>query len=240
MRIRELHRWDVSPAEARALQADLAPRVRLEDAVPLDAVQTVAGVDNTYVKEGDATTAHAVVVVLSFPALEIIETAFASRPVAFPYVPGLLSFREAPAVLAAFEQVAAAPDAVLFDGQGYAHPRRFGLACHLGLILDLPSVGCAKSRLVGRWEEPERAFGAQTPLVDRGETVGAAVRTRPRRAPLFVSPGHKVSVAGAVGLALACCRDGTFMPEPTRLAHEAVTARGRAAGPGPEPGGAAP
>ncbi len=229
MRVRELHRWDVSPAQARAIQEELAGQVVLEDAVTPEDVRVVAGVDNTYVKTAAETIAHSVVVVLSFPELAVVETRFAARRVDFPYVPGLLSFREAPAVLAAFEEVETEPDLILFDGQGYAHPRRFGLASHLGLILDKPSVGCAKSRLVGRWEEPERVFGAQTPLVDRGETVGAAVRTRPRHAPLFVSPGHKTSVAGAVVLALACCRDNGFMPVPTRLAHEAVTARAREA-----------
>ncbi len=229
MRVRGLHRWDVSPAKARAIQEELAGRVVLEDAVAPEEVRVVAGVDNTYVKAGDETIAHAVVVVLSFPELAVVETRFAERRVDYPYVPGLLSFREAPAVLAAFEGVETEPDLILFDGQGYAHPRRFGLASHLGLILDKPSVGCAKSRLVGRWEEPERVFGAQMPLVDRGETVGAAVRTRPRHAPLFVYPGHKTSVEGAVALALACCRDNGFMPVPTRLAHEAVTAHAREA-----------
>ena len=230
MLIRHLHPWDVSPAEARSIQAELAGRLVLEDAFSLDDVRTVAGVDNSYVKHGGGTIAHAAVLVLSFPDLEVVETAVATRPVAFPYVPGLLSFREAPAVLAAYEQVKAEPDVILFDGQGYAHPRRFGLASHLGLVLDRPSIGCAKSRLVGRFEEPERVFGAQTPLVDRGEVVGAAVRTRPRHAPLFVSPGHKVSVETAVALALACCRDGGFMPLPTHLAHDAVTARVRGGG----------
>ena len=230
MRIRDLHLWDVSPAEARAIQAELAGRLLLEDALSLDDVTTVAGVDNGYVKQDGETIGHAAVVVLSFPDLEVVETSVATRPVTFPYVPGLLSFREAPTVLAACEQVKAEPDVILFDGQGYAHPRRFGLASHLGLVLDRPSIGCAKSRLVGRFEEPERVFGAQTPLVDRGEVVGAAVRTRPRHAPLFVSPGHKVSVETAVALALACCRDGAFMPLPTRLAHDAVTARVRGGG----------
>ena len=229
MRLRERHRWDVSPAEARAIQEQLAGQLVLADAVTPEDVRIVAGVDNTYVKSGAETTAHAVVVVLKVPELDVVETRFAARRVDFPYVPGLLSFREAPAVLAAFDLVATEPDLILFDAQGYAHPRRFGLASHLGLILDKPSVGCAKSRLVGRWEEPERVFGAQTPLVDRGETVGAAVRTRPRHAPLFVSPGHKTSVAGAVALVLACCRDNGFIPVPTRLAHEAVTAHAREA-----------
>ena len=227
MRVRELHPWDVTPEAARRIQAELAPQVILRDELDLDRLRIVAGVDNTYVTEGDETTAYAVVVALTYPAMEIVETSFASRPVDFPYVPGLLSFREAPAVLAAFADLAAEPDAILFDGQGYAHPRRLGLASHLGLVLDRPSIGCAKSRLVGRWDDPPREFGAHTPLVDRGETVGAALRTRPGHAPLFVSPGHRTSVAGAVALALACCRDGRFLPEPTRLAHDLVTAHAR-------------
>jgi deoxyribonuclease V len=227
MRVRELHPWNVSPEEARRIQNELAGRLVLTDEFALEDVKLVAGVDNTYVRDGSETTAHAVVVVLTFPGLEVVETAFATRRVDFPYVPGLLSFREAPAVLAVCERILAEPDIVLFDGQGYAHPRRFGLASHLGLVLDRPSVGCAKSRLVGRWDDPAREFGAHTPLIDRGEVVGAAVRTRPRHAPLFVSPGHKASVEGAVALALACCRGGAFMPVPTGMAHDLVTARAR-------------
>jgi len=223
-----LHAWDVSPAEARSIQADLAGRVDLNDAISLDAIEIVAGVDNAYVTRDGKTTAGAVVVVLTFPAMEIVETAVAWQPIAFPYVPGLLSFREAPAVLAACSNLSIEPDVFLFDGQGYAHPRRLGLASHLGLFLERPTIGCAKSRLVGEYEEPERVFGAHTPLVDRGEVVGAAVRTRPRHKPLFVSPGHKISVETAVAIALTCCRDGAFLPEPTRLAHEIVTRERRA------------
>ena len=223
-----LHDWDVSPAEARKIQADLAARIDLTDAISIDAIEIVAGVDNTYVTQEGKTTAGAVVVVLTFPAMEIVETGFAWQPIAFPYVPGLLSFREAPAVLAACADLTIEPDVFLFDGQGYAHPRRLGLASHLGLFLQRPTIGCAKSRLVGEYEEPERVFGAYTPLVDRGEVVGAAVRTRPRHKPLFVSPGHKISVETAVAVALACCRDGAFLPEPTRLAHEIVTQERRA------------
>lgn len=223
MLMHDLHPWDVEPAEARAIQVRLAGEVILEDAVALDKIRTVAGIDNGYTKGAGGTVGHAAVVLLSFPELEPIETAVASRPVTFPYVPGLLSFREAPVVLAACAELRGEPDAILCDGQGYAHPRRFGLACHLGLVLDRPSVGCAKSRLVGAFEEPARVFGAQTTLVDKGEVVGAAVRTRPRHAPLFVSPGHKLSVETATAVALACCRDGGFMPVPTKLAHEAVT-----------------
>jgi deoxyribonuclease V len=228
VRFTPLHDWDVSPAEAKRLQTELAGQVVLRNAVALDEIGVVAGVDNTYLTVEGEPMACAVVVALTFPALEVMDTAVAWRPVTFPYVPGLLSFREGPAVLAACARLGVEPDVMLFDGQGYAHPRRFGLASHLGVILDRPSLGCAKSRLVGTYEEPERVFGADTPLVDRGEVVGAAVRTRPRHKPLFVSPGHKVSVEGSVAIALACCREGNFLPEPTRLAHEIVTRERRA------------
>ncbi|MBW3631455.1 MAG: deoxyribonuclease V [Chloroflexi bacterium] len=228
MRFNQLHDWDVAPAVARTIQAALAGQVDLADAISFDAIETIAGVDNAYVKENGETMACAAAVALAFPSLEVIETTITWRPVTFPYVPGLLSFREGPAVLAACANLAVEPDVVLFDGQGYAHPRRLGLASHLGLLLDRPAIGCAKSRLVGQFEEPERVFGAHTPLTDRGEVVGAAVRTRPRHKPLFVSPGHKVSVDTAVAIALACCRNGAFLPEPTRLAHEMVTSERRA------------
>lgn len=228
MRIAGLHEWDVTPAEARVIQADLAGRLSLHDGFSPDAVTIVAGVDNAYLKRAGATDACAAVVALTFPEMRVLETAVAWRRVTFPYVPGLLSFREAPAILAACRELSAEPDLFLFDGQGYAHPRRFGLASHLGVVLDRPSIGCAKSRLIGQYEEPPREFGAFTPLLDGDEVIGAAVRTRPRHKPLFVSPGHKVSVETAVAMTLACCRDGAFMPEPTRLAHELVTRERRA------------
>jgi deoxyribonuclease V len=197
--------------------------LRLEDRLRVEDIHRVAGVDNTYSRNEGGTTAYAVVVVLDFHSLEVLEIRYASRPVTFPYVPGLLAFREAPTVLDAFRQVGQEPDVVLFDGQGYAHPRRFGLASHLGVVLDLPSIGCAKSKLVGKFEQPAREFGAWTPLVDRGEIVGAAVRTRPSHAPLFVSAGAFVSLEWGVEITLACCRQNRFMPEPTRIAHELIT-----------------
>ena len=229
MRVESPHPWDVTPAEARAIQAEFAPSVSLDDGIRFEDIRVVAGVDNGYATDGNQTIGHAAVVVFSFPGLEPVETAHGTAPVAFPYVPGLLSFREAPAILAAFGTLRTVPDVLLFDGQGYAHPRRFGLASHLGVVLGVPSIGCAKSRLVGTFEEPAREFGAQTPLVHGGETVGAAVRTRPCRAPLFVSPGHRVSVDTAVRLVLACCRDGAFLPVPTAAAHDAVSERTGAA-----------
>ncbi|MCC6627700.1 MAG: deoxyribonuclease V [Chloroflexi bacterium] len=224
MEIHEPHRWDVSPAEARRLQDELSQQVRLVDAAALANLTSVAGVDNAYVDEGDRTIAHAVAVRLAVPDLTLLETAHATVPVAFPYVPGLLSFREAPAVLAALRGLAGEPDVVLFDGQGIAHPRRLGLAAHLGLVLGRPTIGCAKSRLIGAFDPPADTPGAHTPLVDRGEVVGAVVRTRAGHTPLFVSPGHLVSVNTAITIVLACCHPGRFLPEPTRLAHDRVTA----------------
>lgn len=223
MQVKRLHPWDVSPEEARRIQSDLRALVDTSDHVSLDRIRVVAGVDNGYAGRGAQTTAYAGVVVLSFPELEVLETRIARQEVDFPYVPGLLSFREGPALIAAFEQVRHQPDVVLFDAQGIAHPRRLGAASHLGVLLDIPTIGCAKSRLTGRYDEPGEAFGDRSALVDRGEVVGAAVRTRLGRPPLFVSPGHKVSVETAVEIALACCRDNRFMPEPTRLAHKAVS-----------------
>jgi deoxyribonuclease V len=223
MIITEPHPWNVSVEEAKRLQTELRTRLRMSDHPRLDTIRKVAGVDNSYRRAASSTTAYAVVVVLSFPELDVVEEAYARLPVEFPYVPGLLAFREGPAVLAAFRRLTVEPDVVLFDGQGYAHPRRLGLASHLGVILDRPSIGCAKTRLTGHCAEPGPAVGDWTPLIDRDEVIGAALRTRPGHAPLFVSIGNQVSLPTAVRIVLACCREERFMPEPTRLAHALVT-----------------
>ena len=223
MNVNGPHGWDVSPKEAAAIQRDMRGRVSLVDAIAVEDIRVVAGVDNSYQRRARQTTAYAVVVALDFATMEVVETSYAEREVAFPYVPGLLSFREAPAILDAFRGLAVEPDVILFDGQGIAHPRRIGLASHVGVVLDRPSIGCAKSKLVGDYDEPERVFGVQTPLIHRDEPVGVARRTRPTHAPLFVSPGHKRSIPTAVEIVLRCCRDERFMPEPTRLAHDEVT-----------------
>jgi len=227
MKIEEPHGWDVTPTEAAAIQREMRERVSFIDAIAIDDIRLVAGVDNTYSRPEKRSTAFAVVVVLDFATMEVVETSYAEREIAFPYVPGLLSFREAPAILDAFRGLKARPDVVLFDGQGIAHPRRIGLASHLGVVLGVPSIGCAKSKLVGAFDEPERLFGAQTPLMHKGEQVGVALRTRPRHAPLFVSPGHLLSIPTATEIVLRCCRDQRFMPEPTRLAHDYVTSFAR-------------
>jgi deoxyribonuclease V len=222
--IRELHPWDLSPNEAMTLQRELRRRLALRDVIHPDAVRLVAGVDNGYLRAAAETTACAAAISLHLPSLEVAETRLACLPVTFPYVPGLLAFREVPVFVAALRQLAQPPDVVLVDAHGYAHPRRLGEASHLGLLLERPTIGCAKSRLVGHYEEPPDEPGACRPLIDRGEVVGAVVRTKPGHSPLFVSPGHLVTIETAVEIVLRCCRTGQFLPEPTRLADQQVRA----------------
>lgn len=223
--IRPLHRWDVTPEEAVALQQQLRRQVVLQ--ADLGRVERVAGVDVSFRGE----RARAAVVVLSFPQLAVVERALAEVPVAFPYIPGLLSFREGPAVLAAFERLTLWPDLVIFDGQGLAHPRRFGLACHLGLFLDLPSIGCAKSRLCGTYQEPGPFRGEWSPLYDGEEVIGAALRSHPAKEVLFVSPGHRMDLETAIRYVLACCTNHR-LPETTRWAHR-LAGEGRVGNPSP-------
>lgn len=223
--IRPLHRWDVTPEEAVALQQQLRRQVVLQ--ADLGRVERVAGVDVSFQGE----RARAAVVVLSFPQLAVVERALAEVPVAFPYIPGLLSFREGPAVLAAFERLTLWPDLVIFDGQGLAHPRRFGLACHLGLFLDLPSIGCAKSRLCGTYQEPGPFRGEWSPLYDGEEVIGAALRSHPAKEVLFVSPGHRMDLETAIRYVLACCTNHR-LPETTRWAHR-LAGEGRVGNPSP-------
>ena len=218
MQIHQLHPWDVSASEAVAIQQRLRGMVSLEDAPNLNVasgVKLIAGVDIS-----TSGIARAAVVLLSFPELELVEAVIADRPLDFPYVPGLLSFREAPAILAAFEKLTQTPDLIMFDGQGIAHPRRFGIASHIGVILDLPSFGCAKSLLRGKPQgELGEERGAVVPLIDKGEQVGAAVRTRAGVNPVYISPGTHISIETAVRYALACSTGKHRLPEPTRLAH---------------------
>jgi deoxyribonuclease V len=219
--IRTLHGWDLSIAEAMATQSRLAPRVMCSG--DPGEVRTVAGVDIAVLEKGRRAPARAAVVVLSYPGLELLEQSVVETEVTFPYVPGLLSFREVPVLLEPLSRVRK-PDLLLVDGQGFAHPRRFGLACHLGLILDVPAVGCAKSRLCGEHAEPEWAAGSQAPLLDGGEVIGAVLRTRDGVNPVYVSAGHRIGLAQAAEWVLRCCR-GLRLPEPTRLAHQAAGGR---------------
>lgn len=211
-----LHGWDLTIPEARALQVKLARKVIR--AGQIDSPRLVAGVDISCERDGRAAAA---VVVLSYPELEEVETRILECPIKFPYVTGLLSFRESPLILAACAQLTCEPDLFLVDGQGIAHPRRFGIAAHLGLLLDRPTIGCAKSRLTGDYEEPGQAAGSYTRLTDNGEEIGSVLRTRRGCRPIFVSIGNKMDLETATGWALRCCR-GYRLPEPTRLAHIAA------------------
>ncbi|MDD5297954.1 MAG: deoxyribonuclease V [Rhodocyclaceae bacterium] len=219
------HSWDVTPREAMAIQARLAPLVETSDR--LGEVKRVAGVDIGY-EEGGAVT-RAAVAVLDFPSLTLIEQAIVRLPTRFPYVPGLLSFREAPAALAALSRLSAAPDLVLYDGQGLAHPRRLGIACHIGLLTGLPSIGVAKTRLVGTHGEVPAGRGEWTPLTDHGETVGAVLRSRAGVSPIYVSVGHRLSLETAVHWVMACT--GRYrLPETTRHAHRLASTEAGAEG----------
>ncbi len=217
----QLHEWNLTPHEAVELQKQLRERVRI---APLTRkIETVAGADISFNKFSPVM--YAGVVVLSLPTLEVVEEVGVVSETQFPYVPGLLSFRESPLVLEAWAKLQTEPDAVMFDGQGIAHPRRVGIASHVGLLINRPTFGCAKSVLVGKYEEPLAARGAWTPLIDpkNKETVGAALRTKTNVQPIFVSPGHLIDLAGAIELTLAC--DGGYrQPEPTRRAHHLVNA----------------
>jgi deoxyribonuclease V len=218
MKIPQTNSWDLTPQEAIQLQRELADRVVEQDRT--GNVQYVAGVDVGF--EGERNKiARAAVVVLRFPELVPVDYATARLPVTFPYIPGLLSFREIPVILRAFEQIKVEPDVTVADGHGRAHPRRVGFASHLGLALDRPTIGCAKSVLVGAGPEPKNVRGAWAPLVDRGEVIGAALRTRVNAKPVYVSIGHAVSLERAMELVLACCK-GYRLPETTRYAHRAA------------------
>jgi deoxyribonuclease V len=217
MQVNSLHSWQVSPAEALDLQLRLASLVSRSNGVATP--HFIAGVDISVNRaQGVATGA---VVVLNYPELRLVEAQVVAGEVTFPYVPGLLSFREAPLTLAACERLEITPDLFLIDGQGLAHPRRMGLASHLGLFLDTPTIGCAKSRLCGSHRVPGEQPGSYAELVDRDETIGVALRTKPGTKPVYVSIGHRVDLEAAIYWVMECCR-GYRLPEPTRLAHLAA------------------
>ena len=220
------HSWDISPKEAIALQSSLAREVRVE---PLSGqVGTIAGVDCSFPGAGRFSARSgrlriiAAAVLLDAGTMEVIAAAHDERQCEFPYVPGLLSFREAPAVIAAVENLPTRPDLLMCDGQGLAHPRRLGLASHVGLWLDLPTIGVAKSRLCGTHRVPGRRRGCRTQLRHDGEVVGAVLRTRTDVKCVYVSAGHRVALADCVRWTLRCAR-GVRLPEPTRRAHQYVT-----------------
>jgi deoxyribonuclease V len=217
MRVHALHGWEVSVAQARELQLSLAKSVVTENEV-IDPC-LVAGID---ISSPDAQgVASGAVVVLRYPELSIVEIEVAQGKVKLPYIPGLLSFRESPLILAACEKLYNVPDLILIDGQGIAHPRRFGLASHVGLFLDLPTIGCAKSILCGHHQPVGEEAGSHAELLDNGELIGAALRTKSGVRPIYVSVGHKIDLTSALQWVINCCR-GYRLPEPTRLAHLAA------------------
>jgi deoxyribonuclease V len=215
----------VTPAEAKALQMHLRSRVRIE-ALNVSAVKLVAGVDTS--SEWHGSYLHGAVVLMQIEDGAIVEEATASAPAPFPYVPGLLSFRELPILTEARRRLHRSPDVVLCDGHGLAHPRGFGLACHVGVAWDVPSVGCAKKVLVGEYAEPGPNAGDWSPLVLNGTVVGAALRTRSGVAPMFVSPGHRTDLETAMRVVLRCTR-GVRLPEPIRAAHRLANEARKAA-----------
>jgi len=206
--------WPHSVAEARAVQEALRGRVVRHD--DLGEINRVAGVDIGIDRK--ANRARAAAAVLSYPGCDILETVTVTRRIEFPYVPGYLSFREVPPVMAALEALCLRPDLIICDGQGIAHPRRFGLACHLGILTNLPTIGAAKSRLIGTFEEPGSAKGDTAPLEDAGEIIGTVLRSRTNVQPIYVSPGHRVGLGTAVHIVLECCKRYR-LPETTRAAH---------------------
>lgn len=220
MRIRRLHPWDLTPKEAIRVQEELRGRVEIEDRI--GSIAHVAGVDIGIGR--NRRRARAAVAVLSWPDLELVERAVAESDVSLPYVPGLLSFREIPVALEALSEITVAPDLILCDGQGYAHPRRFGLACHMGVVTDTPTVGVAKSRLIGEHAEPAGERGSWVPLAHQGEVIGAVLRTRSGVRPLYVSIGHRVSLETAVQLVLQAT-PRYRLPETTRQAHRLASER---------------
>lgn len=215
MKLAISHPWDLSTAEALALQEELAEAVLAETTFDPTQLDTVAGVDVGL----KGNLARAAVVVLDAASLEPVDWAVATAEIPFPYIPGLLTFREGPSVLAALEKLSTWPDLFVFDGHGRAHPRRIGLASHLGVVLDQPSIGCAKSRLTGEYEEPGEEVGEWSPLREGEETIGAVLRTRSGVRPVFVSTGHRVDLTTAIAVVLSCTK-GYRLPETTRYAHK--------------------
>ena len=217
MKAHHLHSWQVSTEQAFDIQRELAARVsRISE---IDEPRFIAGADISASRAQNMATSA--VVVMDYPALTLVEVKTVDEKLAFPYIPGLLSFRESPLVLAACEKLTVMPDLILVDGQGLAHPRRLGLASHLGLLLDTPTIGCAKSRLCGSHGALGIAPGSSAELVDNGEVIGAVLRTKAGSSPLYISIGHKVDLEAAIRWVLACCR-GYRIPEPLRLAHLAA------------------
>jgi deoxyribonuclease V len=220
VKINQFHSWQITRAEARQMQRDLAVRISREN----------LAINPRYIGGFDISApdsngiARAAAVILNYPELEVIEVKIAQGKLDFPYIPGLLSFRETPLILAVCQELSASPDLIMVDGQGIAHPRRFGIASHLGLLLDIPTIGCAKSRLCGAHPSIAAEAGAHAELVHHGETIGMALRTKIGTNPVYVSVGHKIDLQTSVHWVMQCCH-GRRLPEPTRLAHMAASGK---------------
>ncbi len=217
MRIHQRHTWNLTPAQAIALQKQLAAEIVSNHPIDLDSLRLVAGVDVSVKQD----ISQAAVVVMTFPDLQPVETVLASQPTPFPYIPGLLSFREGPVLVDAFAKLEQTPDAFIFDGMGIAHPRRLGIAAQMGLWLEKPTVGCGKSLLVGKYREPGNERGASSDLIDRGEMIGKVLRTRAGVKPVYISPGHLADLDSAVTLVMRCTTRYR-LPEPIRFAHNSA------------------
>jgi len=222
MKINQRHAWPSTVEEAIPIQQQLAGEVITCD--QLGAVQHVVGVDVGFEENGTITLAA--VAVLSFPELELKEYAIANRPTTFPYIPGFLSFREVPTVIDALEKLTLTPDLILCDGQGIAHPRRFGIACHLGVLIDFPTIGVAKSLLIGKHETLPDPRGSWKPLIDQSETIGAILRTRTGVKPIYISSGHRISLPTAIDYVMQCTPKYR-LPETTRWADKIASKRGK-------------
>jgi deoxyribonuclease V len=217
MQLHNLHNWNVTPQEAIAIQNDVAQKVIYDRPMDVDSIKLVAGVDVS-VKNN---VSQAAVVVMRFPELEIIETVLAKQPTPFPYIPGLLSFREGPVLVEAFEKLQHVPDVFIFDGMGRIHPRRVGIAAHMGVWLQTPTVGCGKSHLIGAYDDPPNEKGGYSPLTDKGELLGVVLRTRANVKPVYISPGNLIDLDSSVELILRCTPKYR-LPEPIRQAHNAA------------------
>lgn len=217
MKFDDLHDWNLDPKTAIKLQRELAPRLISDAPLPLDCVSSVAGVDVSV----RGKRSRAAVVVMSYPQLEVIEIARAERETSFPYIPGLLAFREGPVVQAALRQLRRAPDVFVFDGMGQIHPRKMGIAAHLGLWLRRPTIGCGKTHYIGEYLEPAAEKGSCSPLIYRDEQIGAVLRTRAKVKPVYISVGHLADLASALQLVMSVTTRFR-LPEPIRLAHRAA------------------
>jgi len=217
MKIKHLHDWNLSSQDAIQLQKDLADQVITDQLIDLDAVKLVAGVDVS-VKNN---VSQAAVVVMTYPELEIVETVRAKQPTSYPYIPGLLTFREGPVLEDAFKQLEHEPDVFIFDGMGQIHPRKMGIAAHLGLWLEKPTVGCGKTHFIGDYDDPAMEKGSYSPLTYKGEQLGVVLRTRTNVKPVYISVGHMAELNSAVQLVMSCTPKYR-LPRPIRQAHNAA------------------